>query len=142
MGVTAAKVRPLEGAILRRRRAGGAGTMGNVVYNAADGDVEAARANAAATSEAIGVLVEVNEPGETTVADGDGCTIVTFGPVGGFDSLTPGAIYYLSDTVAGDITATAPSGAGKWAKSVGYAESAGILFVAPGITTARSSGLA
>lgn len=141
MAVTAAKVRPLEGALLRKRRAGGAVVMGNAVYTAADGDLEKAQANAAATSDGVGILVEVNEPGETTAADGDAVTLCTFGPVGGFSSLTPGTIYYVDDATAGNIVAPAPSGAGKWAKSIGYAESATILFVAPGIAAARSSGL-
>lgn len=142
MAVTAANVRPLEGALTRPRKAGGNVTMGMAVYQDSNGKVQAARTNAAATSEAVGILAAVNEPGETTAADTEAVTVCTFGPVGGFSSLTPGAIYYVSDTTAGDITATAPNGAGKWVKSIGYAETATILFVMPGIAPARSSALA
>lgn len=138
MAVTAAYVRPLEGAVGRNFKAGGALTMGNAVYVASDGDVEAGRANAAATSDAIGVVAAVNEPGDTTAAAGDAVTVVTFGPVGGFSSLTPGKIQYLSDATAGALTETAPSGAGKWLKAVGYAESATVLFVMPDINAAAS----
>lgn len=142
MAVTAANVRPLEGALTRPRRAGGTVTMGQAVYTDSGGEVQAARANAAATSDAIGILVAVNEPGETTAADNDAVTVCTFGPVGGFSGLTPGAIYYVDNAAAGNIITPAPSGAGIWAKSIGYAESATVLFVAPGIAAARSSALA
>ncbi len=141
MAVTAAQVRALEGALTRPRKAGGAITNGNAVYIDSNGRVQAARANLAATSEGMGVVSAVNETAETTAADGDAVTVVTFGPVGGFSSLTPVAIYYVDDGTAGAIVTPAPAGAGKWAKSIGYAESAGVLFVLPGVAAARSSGI-
>jgi hypothetical protein len=142
MAVTAANVRALEGAIKRNKQAGGTANMGDAVYIDSNGKVQQARANAAATSDAVGILAAIAVPGATAAATDDGVTVVPFGPVGGYSGLTPGAIYYVSDTTAGDITATAPSGAGKWAKSIGYAESASVLFVDPGIAAARSSALA
>jgi hypothetical protein len=142
MAVTAAKVHALEGSLVRPRKAGGAVVVGNAAYNDSAGKLQKARANAAATSDAVGIIVAVNEPGETTAGDNEAVSLCTFGPVGGFSSLTPGAIYYVSDTTDGDILTPAPSGAGKWAKSIGYAESASVLFVAPGIAAARSSALA
>lgn len=142
MAVTAAQVRALEGSLTRPKTAGGAVVMGNAVYIDSNSKLQKAQANLAATSNAVGIIVAVNEPGETTAADTEAVTLCTFGPVAGFSSLTPGAVYYLDDATAGAITATAPSGAGKWAKAVGYAESATIFFVMPGIAAARSGGLA
>ena len=52
--VTAADVRPLPGAIVRRFDAGGSLTPGQAVYIADDGDVEAADADAEASSQARG----------------------------------------------------------------------------------------
>lgn len=53
----------------------------------------------------------------------------------GLSGLTPGAVYYL-DTTGGQITATAPSGAGNLVQRVGVAVSATELFFSPqmGIT--------
>lgn len=142
MTVTAANVRPLEGAQLRSKVAGGTVNMGDAVYVDSNSKVQAAVATSAAAAEAWGVITAVAQPGDTSAPSGDAVSVCTFGPVGGYSSLTPGAIYYVDDTTAGAITATAPSGAGKWAKAVGYAESDTILFVDPGIAAARSSGLA
>lgn len=139
MTVTAANVRALEGAIKRNKKAGGSGSMGDAVYIDSNSAVQQAKADAAATSTAEGIVVAVSVPGNTAFVTNDGITVVVFGPVGGFSSLTPGAVYYVSDTTAGAITATAPTGAGKWAKSIGYAESDTILFVSPGIRPAISS---
>lgn len=114
---------------------GGAVTIGNVVYIAADDDIEAARANAAATSKAVGLLVQLATeiPGTTVGAAGDRGTVCNLGHVycKGW-GLTPGAIYYVSSSSAGAITATAPSGAGTWTAVVGYAIDADTLFVQPG----------
>ena len=142
MAVTPANVRPLEGALTRSKYAGGTANMGDAVYIDSASKVQQARANAAATSDAVGIVSSVVAAGATAAALNDGVTVVTHGPVGGFSGLTPGAIYYVSSSTAGDITATAPSGAGTWAKSIGYAESDTILFVQPGIAAARSSALA
>lgn len=114
---------------------GGAVTVGNVVYMAADDDIEVTDANAAATAKAIGMLVQITSseiPGDTVGAAGDRGTVVLFGAVycAGW-GLTPGAIYYVSET-AGAITATAPSGAGTWTHVVGYALDANTLMVMPG----------
>lgn len=115
---------------------GGAVTIGNAVYVAADGDIEAARANAAATSLAIGLLVQITSheiPGDTVGAAGDKGTVVIDGAVycSGW-GLTPGAIYYLSSATAGVITATAPTGAGTWTRVIGYAWDADTLIILPG----------
>lgn len=139
MAVTAANVRPLEGSILRQYDAGGSLTVGNSVYIAADGDVEQSDANAALSSQAIGVVVAVKDTaGATTAAAGDAVTVCVFGPVAGFSSLNEAALQYVSETAAA-ITETAPSGAGTWTHVVGYAETDTVLFVMPGVAAPTSN---
>lgn len=141
MAVTPANVRPLQGAITQSVRAGGVATMGDAVYIAADGDWELADANvSAAIAAARGVLVEVpfKTPGGVVCADQDPITVVTHGPVGGFSGLTPGELLYLSAT-AGQLTHTAPTGAGNWQQCMGYALSATVAYISPGIAAPVSS---
>lgn len=124
--VTAASVRPLNGATIRRYSAGGAGSVGDVVYLAADGDVEQADASSAGTLAAIGVVVGVNgQVGSTSFVTGDRLDVVTNGPVTGFAAMTPGAAHYVSNT-AGAIA----DAAGDNSYIVGVAESATTLLVA------------
>jgi hypothetical protein len=126
VSLTAAHIRPLNGAILRHYAAGGALVVGNAGYIASDGDVEKADANvSAATGRGIGVVVESYD-GETAIVAGDPCTLCVFGPVSGFSGLTPGANYYVSDT-AGAIA----DAAGTQSRIIGYAESTTVLFVHP-----------
>jgi hypothetical protein len=122
--------------------AGGNLTMGQAVYVASSGSVVVALADAALTAEAVGIVIAVAQPGQTTAVSGEAVEVCVFGPVSGFASLTAGAVQYLSAANAGVLVETAPSGAGKWAKAIGRAESAGIVFVLPGVTAARSSGVA
>jgi hypothetical protein len=120
---------------------GGAVTIGNIVYIAADDDVEVTDANAAATSMAIGMLVALagSDPSDTVGASGDRGTVCLLGLVScsGW-GLTPGAIYYVSET-AGAITATKPSGAGTWSWAIGYAIDANTLFIQPGLVAPVSN---
>lgn len=120
---------------------GGAVTIGNAVYVASDDDIEATDANAAATVRAAGLLVALagSDPSDTVGASGDRGTVCLFGLVycAGW-GLTPGAIYYISET-AGAITATAPSGAGTWTFAIGYAVDADTLFVQPGLVAPVSN---
>lgn len=114
---------------------GGAVTIGNAVYLDGNDDILAARANAAATTRAVGLLVELATtiPGTTVGASGNRGTVCNLGHVycAGW-GLTPGAIYYVSSATAGVITATAPSGAGTWTHAIGYALDGNTLFVQPG----------
>lgn len=99
--LTAANVRALKehGAIVLPAQAGAALTVGDLVYPAADGDWEGADANTtAAAARAQGIVVESYD-GETAIAAGSACSVCIFGPVSGFDSVTPGANYYVSDNV-------------------------------------------
>jgi len=97
---TAADIRPLEGAVVRRFDAGGAITVGYAVYLAGDGDVEVADGSAVGTTKpALGVLVGVapEAASSTAAAAGDAVDVVMSGPVAGFSSLTPGTLLYVSD---------------------------------------------
>ena len=126
--VTAADVRPLPGAIVRRYEAGATMTPGDLVYVASDGQVELADIDGAASAQAIGIVV-AGPDGKTSFSTGEQVDVVVFGPVAGFSSLTPGALHYGSVT-AGDIETAAPSGSsGDYLWIVGYAEAAAVLFV-------------
>jgi hypothetical protein len=122
--VTKADVRPLTGAIIRRYTAGGTMYVGDVVYVASDGDVEAADGSAVATLLGFAGIVVSGPNGATTISAGDAIDVVTFGPVAGYLSMTPGALIYVSDTVGRLSTV-----AGTKSLIVGYSESAAIAFV-------------
>jgi len=125
--VTAASVRPLGGAVIRRYAAGGAGTVGNSVYIASDGDVEVTDANSTTTLDTIGLVVGVNgQVGATTWVAGDELDVVLQGPVTGLAGMTPGATAYVSDT-AGAVA----DAAGSNTYIIGKAETATTLFIAP-----------
>jgi hypothetical protein len=127
--VTAADVRPLPGAVVRRYDAGGTVTPGQAVYLASDGDVEAADADAAASARVIGIAV-AGPDGKTSFSAGDRVDVVTQGPVCGFSSLTPGGIMYTSVT-AGSIADAAATAAGDYIWVIGYAEAASTVYVDP-----------
>lgn len=128
--VTAASVRPLGGAKIRRGTAGGDGTIGNAVYLDGANGWKVADADAEASSQAKGIAVAKGAEGETTFADGDPIDIAVFGPVEGFTSMTPGAVAYVS-TTAGDIDQTKGTTSGDYPYVIGWAEQATVLFVQP-----------
>jgi len=134
ISLTAANIRPLTGAVIRRYVAGEALTVGQVVYVSAAETVSIADGNVgAAEARAVGIVVESYD-GETTIASGDVASVVVFGPVSGFSSATPGSYGYVSDTVGSLDTA-----AGTYSFIVGYFESAGVFFVHPGIDDPTSA---
>jgi hypothetical protein len=100
MAVTSNEVRALtsHGAVVIPGIAGATVTIGYLVYQAADGDWEHADANSAGLEGVLGVAVESYD-GEDTVAAGNALSVCMQGPVSGYDALTAGAVYYLSDTV-------------------------------------------
>lgn len=127
---TAANVRPLEGARVRRYNAGGTITPGQAVYLANDGDVEAADADVEAQAQVIGICI-ADGNGAVSFGAGTRVDVVVWGPVTGYASLTPGGLVYASVT-AGSMDQTAPAGAsGDFPFVVGYAESATTIFVSP-----------
>lgn len=138
LSFTAARIKTQPGAILQKKRAGGAGSVGDWVYVAADGDVELADANAVSSAglQALGIGIVVSCSGEddadTTFADGDPVTVCTYGRVEGFSGLTPGVIGWTSAT-AGDIDDTKPTGPTTYAFAAGYCYDSGSFFVLPGV---------
>ena len=129
ISVTVADVRPLPGSIVRRFDAGGTLTPGQAVYIADDGDVEAADADAEASSQARGIVV-ADSAGGVSFSSGDKVDVVVLGPVAGFASMSEGEPIYVS-TAAGSIDQTAPATSGDYPFVVGYAESTAIVFVMP-----------
>lgn len=125
---------PFNGALVRPYRAGGAITVGHLVYVATDGDVEAADANVDGPATAtIGIAV-CGLDGETAIASGDPVSVCVFGPVSGFSGMTPGDVLWVSDTVGRVDTA-----AGTFDRAIGYAERAGVIFVNPQINDPSSA---
>jgi hypothetical protein len=74
-----------------------------------------AKADAFNTSEVEGIV--------SAVSSVDQFTLCTSGPVGGLTGLTPGSVYFLSDAVAGTMTATKPVATNSVAKPVFIATS-------------------
>lgn len=127
ISVTAASVRPLNGALIRRGTAGATLTPGQVVYLDGTNGWKPADASAAASAKARGIVVS-DGYGSTSFASGQAVDIVFLGPIEGFASMTPGASMYVSET-AGALNTAAPSTASAAVVPMGWAESASIFFV-------------
>ena len=131
IGVVAAQVRPLNGAIVRRFTAGAAVSVGDAVYVASDGDVEPADADALASAQARGIAVAVGVAGATSAAAGQAVDVVTHGAVAlGVTGLTDGEVIYVS-TTAGKMDQTAPAASGDYPFIIGWAEADGVIYVQP-----------
>jgi hypothetical protein len=108
-----------------------AGTIaiGQPVYTKANGNVDLARANAAGTTEVLGLVKDTSiptaTPGQILV---DGVLTATTGQwdivTGGSGGLTPGSIYYLGAAAVGTLTTVAPTTVGQFVVRVGRAISA------------------
>jgi hypothetical protein len=98
------------------------------VYQLANGQVDWAQANAAATSELLGLVsdtaISANSSGNIMV---DGFLDATTGQwdavTGGTGGLTVGGVYYLSAAAAGKLVAIAPTTAGQYVVRAGRAVS-------------------
>ena len=112
---TAANIKPLEGAIIRRGVLGDTVAAGEIVEMQTDGYWDPAVATGVVMNGAI--CIEAGVVGDTV-------DLVVFGPVKALTGATPGAIVYVSDT-AGEPSETA----GTKSAVIGYAESATVLFV-------------
>ena len=88
----------------------------DALYISAANNVSKALANNTSASYMIGFA-------KTAAADTNPVDVVSEGVLGGFTGLTAGSRYYLDDTTAGAITATAPTASGKTIVQVGYAKS-------------------
>ncbi len=124
--VTKGLVRPLDGAVVRQYEAAAAIDLGMAVTLNVSGTIQK---TASASVDVIGILVSGSNKG-TTVAAGEICGVVVFGPVAGFSGMTPSGLAYLDSTAGGlDTAGSVP---------VGYAENAEVLFVMPALTNAGS----
>jgi len=98
-------------------------TIGQAVYLKSNGAVDLAKANAAGTSRAIGIVFDASI---SAAASG---SIATDGVVVGLSGLTAGSVYYLSEATAGLLTTTAPSTAGQFVQKIGTALSTTSILV-------------
>lgn len=92
-------------------------TIGQVVYISAANTVKLAKADAASTALAIGVVADAS------IAAGNPGGVKTAGVLSGLATLTAGAAYYLSAATGGLLTSTAPSTAGQYVVKAGIAVS-------------------
>lgn len=127
--VTAADVRPLEGAIVRRYPAGGSVNVGDAIYLNGGSAVQTAAGTATMGSALFHGIVVSAPNGASVAAAGDSVDVVIFGPVAGFSNMTGGALAWVSKT-AGKL-ADAQAGSGFYNCIAGIAESATVLFVRP-----------
>lgn len=111
-------VKPLDGAIIRRRTVGADAEAGEIVAMQSDGYVDPADATAAA-DPAYGIALQ-------DVSSGDAVDLVVFGPVDCMTGGTPGTVVYVGTTPGEPATA-----AGTYGTVVGVMESATTLFFRP-----------
>jgi hypothetical protein len=122
---TAAKIRPGDGAIVRKAKCAGAIDLGMTVKKQLDGTI--VKSN---NDVGYGVLVATEGKASASVS-GEECVVVILGPVEGYSGLNPGMIGFLSAT-AGKIATTGTKG-------MGYNSSPTCFIVMPALTTAASS---
>jgi len=130
--VTAGDVRPLNGAIILRRTAGGSINIGDAVYLNSSGNAVQTAAGTDTIGSALVVGVAVATPdgsGGTVVASGQHVDVVVFGPVAGFSSLAEGSHHWVSAN-AGKI-ADARAGTTYFNYIVGVAWDSTTLLVHP-----------
>lgn len=114
-----------------------AGTMppGHAVYAKANGHVDSAQANAAGTTECLGLAAEEILTTATGPIQTAGTLVLTTGQwdtiTGQTGGLTPGAYYYVSPTASGSLTTTAPTTAGQFVAPVGLAHSTTEMEIRP-----------
>ncbi len=116
---TAANIKPLEGAIVRRVQIGATVSAGELITLQSDGKWDPTDTSAAQLTVAVAIQAGV---------DTDYIDAVHYGPVKNITGGTPGAKVYGSDT-GGELAESA----GTKSTIVGFVESATILFVQPQI---------
>lgn len=108
LAFTAKNIRPVLGSVTRPYQAGAAVAIGDVVYVAADGDVEICVGDGAATAQGIGIVTAIGNQGALTAAAGDMVDVTIYGSVEGWTSLTPGDLVFVS-AVDGNVADAAPA---------------------------------
>jgi hypothetical protein len=93
-----------------------------------------AQANNATNAQVFGII---------TQADANSYTLITSGAISGLSGLTPGALYYLSDSIAGGLTSTEPVSTTSISKPIFIAttSSSGVFFNQRGlpVTVAKAT---
>lgn len=118
---TAANVKPLEGALIRRYTAGATIAAGQAVYR-----TSTAKTVALAKADAITTCWPFAGIALQSVVSGDRVDVVTGGAVNSVTGATAGALVYLSDT-AGQVSETA----GTKSFQIGYVEDETVIFISP-----------
>ena len=116
---TAANIKPLHGAIVRRYTSGAQVAAGEIVSLQSDGYVDPSDSTSAA-DECIGIALQA------AAAAGVQIDVVAFGPVKCLLEASPGVTVWNSTTAGEPAQTTAGN-----QTAVGYAESATVLFVMP-----------
>jgi hypothetical protein len=103
--------------------------IGAPVYTKTNGHVDLAQGNASGTAEVLGVVedtsIAASASGNILIGGVLTATTTQWDAVAGTTGgLTPGSVYYLSATTAGQLTATAPTTVGQFVVRVGRALSA------------------
>lgn len=129
LAFTAANIRPLLGSVTRPYQCGAVVAVGDVVYVAADGDVEICVADGAATAQGIGIVTAIGAYGKLTSVAGDMVDVTTFGAIEGWTSLTPGDLVFVS-AVDGNVADAAPA-ATNFIWVMGRVETAGQIYINP-----------
>jgi hypothetical protein len=129
ISLTLVQISELPPALGRDIPAGGAGSVGDVVYVNATDQAQKCDASAIATAKGWGIVTAV-ENGAQTFASGDMVHVAFFGPVTGFSGLTSGARQYVSET-AGKLADAAPSAADSVVWPFSFALDASTIFVLP-----------
>lgn len=132
-------IRPLNGAVVRTYEAGALVNVGDFVYlNPANDRVLPARANADATTYAIGMVVSVEGVMPGTAAQlGQAVGVCVEGPVAGLtgmDAAIP--MVWLSAATAGAATQTKPTGASNRVFALGRPIRTDVFLVRPQVTEA------
>lgn len=118
---TAANIKPLRGAVIRRGTSGAAIAAGEIVELQSDGYWDPADASTVVIRK-LGIAIQAAS------AAGEVIDIVTHGPVKCLTGASPGAIVYVSDT-AGEPSESA----GTKDTIIGFSESTTVLYVQPQI---------
>jgi hypothetical protein len=100
--------------------------IGTPVYVKSNGNVDKAQANASGTVQVLGLVRDASIPSSTSgVIQTDGVLSATTeqwdAVTGDSGGLTPGAVYYLSASTAGQLTTNAPTTAGQFVVRIGLA---------------------
>lgn len=106
-----AQVQEVDVVILKNGNSTSALSAGQIVYASGDNTCDLAKADAIGTARPIGFVKDNSIPTSATGAiQTDGVLSLTdWTAATGSTTLTPGSVYYLSNSTAGKITSTPPT---------------------------------